>query len=573
VPLQEWIHHWEVGAGSRLLRVAAAILAFVAVAGLYDLTAVQSFSGEEAMDAAQLARNISEGNGFTTHSIRPVAIYLLGGKTESVPDVTVPPVYPFLLAALMKVAPMHFNAPQYWTYQPERWIAVFNQALFFVAIVLLFRIARRLFDSRVAWFSAILFGGTSLYWKFSVTGLSTIWMVVIFLAVVACLVRIAERPENPPLVWSALAGALVGLGALSRYSFGWMILPVILFLILNAGGRGPRGKQFAACALCFAVVLGPWVARNMVLTGTPFGTASYAVVQGTPPLPGDTLERSLDPRGAIRRTGPFDVINKFIDNGREIWLNDFPRLGGNWVSAFFFVGLFIPFQSQTRGRMRLFLAGSIILLFIVQALGRTHLAAEQPEFNSENMLVLLAPVAFVYGIALFCTLIDQVSAITVGVRSGLVGVFLTIMSAPLIMSILLGNVFETNSPYRPAHIQRVARLMKTNELVMSDIPSAVGWYGDRDSVWLTLDDEREFLKLNDLRNVKALYLTERTTDERFLSTMIEDRTGWGRFFFECLSRGEVPTGFPLNKAPRGFLPDQLLLSDNPRWMTPATTQK
>ena len=32
--LQEWIHHWEVGAGAKLLRVLAAILGFVAVAGL-----------------------------------------------------------------------------------------------------------------------------------------------------------------------------------------------------------------------------------------------------------------------------------------------------------------------------------------------------------------------------------------------------------------------------------------------------------------------------------------------------------------------------------------------------------
>jgi 4-amino-4-deoxy-L-arabinose transferase-like glycosyltransferase len=551
----------------------AAILAFAAVAGLYNITAFQSFSSEEAMDMAQLARNISDGHGFTTHSIRPVAVYLLGGKTEALPDVTVPPAYPFLLAALMKVTPMQFTASQYWLYQPERWIAVFNQALFFVAIVLLFHIARRLFDSRVAWVSAVLFGGTSLFWKFSVSGLATIWVIVVFLAMVACLVRIAERPENPPLVWSALAGALAGIGALSRYSFAWMILPVILFLILNAGGRGPRGKQTAACVLCFAVVLGPWVARNIVLTGTPFGTASYAVIEGTPPLPGETLERSLDPRGAIRRAGPFDVINKFIDNGREIWLNDFPRLGGNWVSAFFLVGLFIPFQSQTRSRMRLFLVGSMVLLFIVQALGRTHVAEEQPELNSENMLVLLAPMVFVYGIALFFTLIDQMSGITAGVRSGLIGVFLIGMSAPLIMSIMLGNIFEANSPYRPTHIQKVARLMQPNELVMSDIPSAMGWYGDRDSVWLSLDDDREFLKINNLRNVKALYLTQRTTDERFLSAMIADRKEWGHFYFECVSHGEVPTGFPLNKAPTGFLPDQLLLSDNPRWMTPVGAQK
>jgi hypothetical protein len=34
---------------------------------------------------------------------------------------------------------------------------------------------------------------------------------------------------------------------------------------------------------------------------------------------------------------------------------------------------------------------------------------------------------------------------------------------------------------------------------------------------------------------------------------------------ECTEQGEVPTGFPLRKAPRGFLPDQLFLSDKVRW--------
>lgn len=581
MPLQDWIHHWEEGAGARVLKVAAAILGFIAMAGLYDVFSYQSFSSEEAMETAQLARNISRGDGFITHSIRPLSIYLLNWKTpeKAMPDITTPPVYPILLAGLMKVLPMQFTATQYWAYEPERWIAVFNQALFFAAIVLLFRIARRLFDNRVAWLSAILFGGTSLFWKFSVSGLSTLWVVVVFLAMAMCLVRIAERAENPPIGWSALAGALVGLGGLSRYSFAWMIVPVILFLGLSGSGRGPRGKQCAAAALCFLVVMGPWVARSLVLTGTPFGTASYAVLQGTPPVEGETLERTLDPRGALRRVEPFDVIDKFIDNGRDIWLNELPRLGGNWAAAFFLVGLLMPFQGAARGRVRLFLVGSIVVLFIVQAVGRTHVTQDSPEINSENLLVLVAPLTFLYGVALFYTFMDQLNLVTADARGAMVGVFLIVMAGPLIMSLLIGTTPAFYSSYSAMHIQRVARLMLPEELIMSDIPAGVAWYGNRDCSWLSLDDDREFFKINGLRTVKALYLTQRTTDERFLSEMVTDPKSWGHFFFqceahiECEGHGEVPSGFPLTKAPTGFLPDQLLLSDQPRWRVPAGSQK
>ena len=97
------------------------------------------------MENAQLARNLSEGKGYTTDSIRPLALYLLASAAEPgqsskvlaqrVPDLSNAPVYPFLLAGLMKALPFQFAARQYWSYQPERWISFFNQALFFAAVI------------------------------------------------------------------------------------------------------------------------------------------------------------------------------------------------------------------------------------------------------------------------------------------------------------------------------------------------------------------------------------------------------------------------------------------------------
>ena len=42
-------------------------------------------------------------------------------------------------------------------------------------------------------------------------------------------------------------------------------------------------------------------------------------------------------------------------------------------------------------------------------------------------------------------------------------------------------------PYYPPEIQQIASWMKPDELMMSDVPWAVAWYGDRQCVWLTLD--------------------------------------------------------------------------------------
>jgi hypothetical protein len=104
--------------------------------------------------------------------------------------------------------------------------------------------------------------------------------------------------------------------------------------------------------------------------------------------------------------------------------------------------------------------------------------------------------------------------------------------------------------------------------MVSDVPGAVAWYGDRQCGWLPLDDDEEFFHFNGLKPIKAVYLTQRTTNERLLSQMIADPKSWGHFIFECMAHGEVPTGFPLKKAPSVLLPDQMLVSDQARWRMP-----
>jgi hypothetical protein len=390
--------------------------------------------------------------------------------------------------------------------------------------------------------------------------------------VVLALVRLQEREMagRTGLGSSALAawaGAWIGVGGLSRYAFAWMIIPVLCFI----GWVAPRWRTrlCVAAGAAFLVVLGPWIARNVAVSGVCFGTASYSVLEQTPPFADDTLERSFDTESGFRRVGPLEVVDKFLVNAREMWRNDLPRLGGNWVSAFFLVGLLVPFRNPALGRMRVFLLCSMALLFVVQAAGQTHLSADAPEINSENLLALLAPMAFTYGVALFFTLLDQLNLVTVDTRGALVGGFVLVTCAPLLMSLLVGRGQDRNTPYSPLGIQWVARMMRPEELMVSDIPGALAWYGDRQCGWLPLDDDQEFYEFNRLKPIKAVYLTQRTTNGRFLSQMMSDPKSWGRFVVDaCQTSGEVPTGFPLTKAPLGFLPDRMLVSDQPRWRMP-----
>jgi 4-amino-4-deoxy-L-arabinose transferase-like glycosyltransferase len=124
-------------------------------------------------------------------------------------------------------------------------------------------------------------------------------LLVIFLGLTWCLFQIEEaaREPQPRANWllglAVAAGVLTGAGALTRYAFGWAIIPVVMFLILFSG---QRWKWHALAALgVFAIVLAPWVTRNFVVSGTPFGTAGYAIVEGTSSFPQFQLERSVHP--------------------------------------------------------------------------------------------------------------------------------------------------------------------------------------------------------------------------------------------------------------------------------------
>ena len=75
--LQDIIHKLEVGAGMRYLRAGLSILALVMLIVGYNWRAFRNLSSQEAMDAAQVGRNLAQGKGFSTQFIRPFSIYLL----------------------------------------------------------------------------------------------------------------------------------------------------------------------------------------------------------------------------------------------------------------------------------------------------------------------------------------------------------------------------------------------------------------------------------------------------------------------------------------------------------------
>ena len=602
--IQNLIHKLEAGAGPRFFRVTALLLAVLALVLRYDVHAYRNLATPEGMDTAQLARNISEGRGYTTLFVRPLSLYLVQKHNEAGapvaltnanfdfahvktahPDLANPPVYPILLAGLMKILPFHYGMDlkgAFWSdngrfsrYQPDFLIAVFNQLLLVAAIVLTFFLARKLFDSGVAWLSAILMIGCELLWRFSVSGLSTMLLLVIFLGLAWCLVKIEELAREPQprlnrlLALAVAAGALTGAGALTRYAFGWTIIPVVVFLILFSGQK--KALHALAALGAFVLVLAPWVIRNFAVSDTPFGTAGFAVAEGTFLFPQFQLERAIHPDlSHMLWLAPY--FHKLTANGQSLLTNDLPRFGGSWATLLFWTGLLLSFRRLAVRRLRYFLLFCLGTFVLVQALGQTQLSVESPEVNSENLLVLLAPLAFIYGVSLFLTLLEQMNLPALQLRYPIIGGFAALACLPMILVMLPPKTSPvTYPPYYPPEIQQVAGWMNENELMMSDVPWSVAWYGRRQCVWLTLNAQDDFDAVNYwIKPVQALYLTPETMDSRFVSDWEKTHDySWGGFVLQVVTQNQIPPRFPLRIAPAGFLPERLYLTDRERWkLTP-----
>src|SRR5207237_5635094 len=198
----------------------------------------------------------------------------------------------------------------------------------------------------------------------------------------------------------------------------------------------------------FALVVTPWIVRHFRVSDTTFGTAGFAVFQDSVLFPEDTLERSLEPD--LHRPIINALTQKLIVNTRQILQEQVPRLGGNWMSAFFIVGLLVAFANPGASRLRYFLLFCLLVLVFVQAMGRTYLSDDSPEVNSENLLVLLAPLALVFSVIFFFLLFNQIYLPVRELRYVVISLFCVAACLPMIFGLLpLRRFLLAPPPYRP----------------------------------------------------------------------------------------------------------------------------
>jgi hypothetical protein len=581
-----------------LRRVLSLILVVLAFA-LYQNNEAKNFRAPEAMDLAQLGRNVAAGQGYTTGVIRPLSLHLLeehavrkGVDPRTVlvnrhPDLENPPIYPAILAVVFKAMPV-----SWWTRLPadefhrrpmeEVVISALNLGFFAVVVGLAGLLGTRLFDSAVGGLSAALIIGTDLFWEFANSGLPTLLLMVFMLLLLHLLLGFereaaSEAPRRGRLLLlSGGAGLMVGLMFLTQYSFGWLLFPVLGFLIWR--GAGIRGRVMGLALVAFLILASPWVTRNLQVCGHPLGTAGFAALSGTESFPGDRLQRSQHP--VLDRDLIWEVFSKVVGGVREILGNDLIRLGGTWTSLFFLVGLLVPFGNPSLNRLRWTLVGMLAVVVVVQAGLRGWITKDFGPVTSEDLLVVLAPGVMVWGAGFLITLIDQIEWEFPFFRTWCLWGLVAVFSAPFLLGILPPKGLALSEPYRPSVIREFADFTPKTTLFMSDIPWAVAWYGPRECVWNSLrvsdtaeanvrNRREDFFVFSEARRpIEAVYISPYWADMPFRPRFIGDLDfEWGRFYLEVLRGANLPSGFPLKHVLGGpyMAAGHFLLAAKPWW--------
>ena len=569
--IQDLVYNVDVGIGLRLIKFGLYILFLLIVMVVYSASEFRGLKDAEAMEFAQLGRSFMFNHALTTQCVRPASMWYLIEHVESAnprishnprimdhPDTQHPPLYPVALAVGFKLFRSAFTAVEPGkVWPPEQWIIMpMGHLCTMFTGLLLYLMARRLFDGRVALLGATLFFLSDTVWHMSISGLPIPMATLLTtFAMYTALVSMARREEGrSAFTWIFLllvSSVSCGLAFLTRYGTAVLVPALVLFVGLSCREKGWRwGTVYL---LVFLAVIAPWIARNVMVTGGPLGLAPYAALNGVDPVLDNTFDRTLAPTLEFG-TVVHDLEIKFLTGIARLYNSTLRTLGDGVLIGLFMATFFYSFAREQVRRFRWCLVlGMLGMVFIAAIFGDA----------TARLLHIFLPFVIIYGLAFFFILLDRLQLRLPIMRMGVLAAMILLGSIPLILTLLPPRAATPYPPYYAPYISHVSNMLTEDELICTDMPWATAWYGNRQSLLLPLSIG-DFYEINDYtRRISGIYFTTITRDREYVKTL---QTGPYRSWFPMLEQppripGDFPLqqGFPLNNL------DQMFLTDRARW--------
>ena len=334
----------------------------------------KSFWKPDALDYAQMGRELGRGNGFSTLHIFPRHIRLLSEKgyleKENWPNLYRYPL-PIILDAFFYKITANISMA-----------AVLQSGVaFLLSIPVLFILATRLTNLKVGVISTIFYAADPLVFTGSYQGmtesLAILWILSLFLIVFS--------GEMSKLKYLAM-GIICGLAYLTRTQLILLVPLVALYVWIKVPPKA-RLSGSVLFSIAFIFTIGPWFIRNAVLVGDPtfsFST-SRNLVKGSCPVNSDLdlqLDAPVETLEVLKSYG-LGVARKTFKNilgatRLSFWGKNFSPKGSIFI--FFLFASVIYRWCSGEARYDFFRRAVVVLVFgnllIVSLNGKSQLTAE-----------------------------------------------------------------------------------------------------------------------------------------------------------------------------------------------------
>jgi len=470
-------------------------------------------SNPRAIEQAQTGREIARGNGFATKVLYPIAIQKApAGNSGLSPlqaashDTFNSPLNPFILSLTMKMAGISSEPdPEKWKisldnniYKLDRIVAATSTLFFLIAIGLNYLLASRIFDTRIGSVVVILMILCDLMWQFSLSGLPQMLMLTLFTAGLLNAYAATENSNmgRPTTLNAFLASLFFALLPLTHWLATWILIGFIIYSIMFIR---PRGLTALLSFFLFAAFAGTFIAANIKYTGTPTGTSLYTLY--------DKLAGNQE---VVYRSTEIPFINLkslFMNTLATTFeqVDDFIKNTGSIIAVpIFFLALLHPFKKPSISAFR----WGIAICWLFVAFGMSLYGLDKNNaIHSNQIHILFAPIMSAYGLAYASIIWSKVNLPSEmpGGRN-LHFIIIIIFSAgsfiiqtPLgIVDALTAQKENRTRPNLSYFINtRLTEKISENDIVVSDQPWSVAWYGDRKCIWLPY-------KINDLEKFEGM---------------------------------------------------------------------
>ena len=461
----------------------------------------RGLNSPQAMDQAQIAREISRGNGFTTKFIRPVAFHQAQKAKGTVPfnafeDTYHAPLNPLINAAVLKL--IGADAPENWTmgenqmvFPMDRIIAAVSTLFFLMAIGVNYLLVSRIFDSKIAGITALLMLFCQTFWGFALSGLPQMLLLLLFSCGTYFTYRAIEAASEGRVSFTPalVAGVFFVMMALTHWLAIWIVFGYIIFA---AFAFRPRGIVALSILALMAIAAIPTLIRCSNHSDSTFGTGYLCLYKGLGETQTEDAVMRTDDLGTtpLRLDG---IILKVLRTTLLQATDIVPFLGGIVIAPIFFICLFHPFKRPSIAKLR----WGILLMWVVAAFGMALFGVTPKELDSNQLHIVFAPIMTAYGLAFLSILWSRIEFVAANplMRNVHHVVIVLICASPMLLDLPYkvrlgldrrdrGGVPWWPPYYAPALNLGLKNWIKPNQICFSDQPWAVAWYADRMSIWL-----------------------------------------------------------------------------------------